>query len=389
MIEFRMPSLGADMDAGTLIEWKKKPGDSLHRGNIIAEVETQKGLIEIEVFDEGIIKELLIAEGTKVPVGTVLALIEPTVVPSKTKEIQISETKPIALQPTEEKISIPIQTPKDSIPHLKVSPLAKRFATEKHIDLLKIKGTGNDGAIIKADIEQVVRQMETFEKKKTNPPSDTIRLAVAAAMTKSNKEIPHYYLQKNIDLTRALAWLQETNSQRVAKQRLLPVTLLIKATAKSLTEFPDLNAVWENGLHPIKEINIGFVVSLRSGGIIVPAIHNANLKSIDQIMETLNDLIPRARALKLRSSELSDSTITITSIGEQGADSVFGVIYPPQVAIIGFGTISEQPFAKNGMLGTRSLITVTLAGDHRATDGLTGSRFLSLLNTHLQNPENL
>lgn len=389
MIEFRMPSLGADMDAGTLIEWKKKPGDSLHRGDIIAEVETQKGLIEIEVFDEGIIKELLIAEGTKVPVGTILALIEPTVVPSKTKEIQISETKPIALQPTEEKTSIPIQTPKDSIPHLKVSPLAKRFATEKHIDLLKIKGTGNDGAIIKADIEQVVGQMETFEEKKTNPPSDTIRLAVAAAMTKSNKEIPHYYLQKNIDLTRALAWLQETNSQRVAKQRLLPVTLLIKATAKSLTEFPDLNAVWENGLHPIKEINIGFVVSLRSGGIIVPAIHNANLKSIDQIMETLNDLIPRARALKLRSSELSDSTITITSIGEQGADSVFGVIYPPQVAIIGFGTISEQPFAKNGMLGTRSLITVTLAGDHRATDGLTGSRFLSLLNTHLQNPENL
>jgi pyruvate dehydrogenase E2 component (dihydrolipoamide acetyltransferase) len=138
-----------------------------------------------------------------------------------------------------------------------------------------------------------------------------------------------------------------------------------------------------------KDINIGFVISLRSGGIIVPAIHQADLKTIDEIMEALNDIIPRARALKLRSSELSDSTITLTSIGEGGADLVFGVIYPPQVALVGFGSISEQPFAEAGMLGIRSMVTVTLAGDHRATDGLTGSRFLNALNKNLQNPESL
>ena len=150
-----------------------------------------------------------------------------------------------------------------------------------------------------------------------------------------------------------------------------------------------MNAVWENGLQPKTSINIGFVVSLRTGGIIVPAISDANLKSIDEIMETLNDIIPRARALKLRSSELSDSTITLTSLGEGGADSVFGVIYPPQVAVIGFGSISEQPFAENGMLGIRSVVSVSLAGDHRATDGLTGSRFLSAIDTNLQKPETL
>ncbi|HEU4790763.1 MAG TPA: 2-oxo acid dehydrogenase subunit E2, partial [Flavobacterium sp.] len=205
--------------------------------------------------------------------------------------------------------------------------------------------------------------------------------------SKSNREIPHYYLEKKIDLTNALAWLHEANQQRKVQSRLLPVVLFIKAIAKALVDFPDLNAVWENGLHTKKNINIGFVVALHNGGIMVPAIHQANLKTVDEIMEALNDLIPRARAMKLRSSELSEGTITLTSMGDRGADSVFGVIYPPQVAIIGFGSISEQPFAENGMLGIRTVVNVTLAGDHRATDGLTGSRFLNVLSENLQKPE--
>ena len=190
-------------------------------------------------------------------------------------------------------------------------------------------------------------------------------------------------------MTLATAWLLEANKKRAVKDRLLPAVLLIKAVAKSLQDFPDLNAVWENGLQPKKEINIGFVVSLRDGGIIVPALHQANVKTVDEIMAALNDIIPRARALKLRSSELSDSTITITNIGQDGVDTVYGVIYPPQVAIIGFGSVSEEAFAANGMLGIRSVLNVTLAGDHRATDGLTGSRFLVALDKNLQNPESL
>lgn len=399
MIEFLMPSLGADMEAGTLIEWKKKPGDTVKRGDIIAEVETQKGLIEIEVFDEGTIGELLIQEGTKVPVGTVMALINPSGVALETKKEKVPEKKPIALQPTEEKTMEAITVEKTEEMHIKVSPLAKRIAADNHIDLSQIKGTGEDGAITKEDVDNVIAQRDKIEKEKTEevpietekpaPPVEAIRSAVAVAMSKSNREIPHYYLEKKIDMTNALAWLKEANSKRSVKERLLPVTLLIKATAQSLTEFPDLNAIWENGLQPKKDINIGFVVSLRTGGIIVPAIHQVNLKNIDEIMDALNDIIPRARVLKLRSSELSDSTVTITNIGDGGADTVFGVIYPPQVAIIGFGSISEQPFAENGMLGIHLILNVTLAGDHRATDGLTGSRFLATLNKHLQNPESL
>lgn len=381
MIEFRMPSLGADMEDGTLIEWKKKTGDAVKRGDCIAEVETQKGLIEIEVFDEGIIDEILIPEGTKVPVGTIMAMIKPSSVSL--------ETKPTTLQPTEEKITEPILIENIEEKSIKVSPLARRIASDNRIDISKIKGIGEDGVITKDDVEQAIRQQKSTETAKKLPSTETIRAAVAAAMSKSNREIPHYYLEKKINITQALVWLKEQNKERKVTSRLLPVVLFIKATAKTLTGFPDLNAVWENGLQPKTSINIGFVVSLRTGGIIVPAISNANLKSIDEIMETLNDIIPRARALKLRSSELSDSTITLTSLGEGGADSVFGVIYPPQVAVIGFGSISEQPFAENEMLGIRAVVSVCLAGDHRATDGLTGSRFLSALDTNLQNPETL
>ena len=380
MIEFQMPSLGADMEDGILIEWKKKPGDIVKRGDIIAEVETQKGLIEIEVFDEGSIAELLIQEGTKVPVGTKMALIQPSTIEAE---------KPIELHPIMEKISEPIIEEKTDTISIKASPLAKKMAQENHIDLSKIIGTGPDGAITKEDIDASIKQSETAETEKISTPSEAIRMAVAAAMSKSNREIPHYYLEKKIDMTKALAWLQEANKQRTVDNRLLPVVLFIKAMAKSLKEVPDLNAVWENGLLQKTEINIGFVVSLRNGGIIVPAIPQSDTKSADEIMTALNDLIPRARALKLRSSELSSSTITLTNLGDAGADTVFGIIYPPQVAIVGLGTITEQPFAENGMLGIRSLANVTLAGDHRATDGLTGSRFLSSLDKYLQNPEAL
>ena len=389
MIEFQMPNLGADMEAGTLIEWKKKPGDTVQRGDIIAEVETQKGLIEIEVFDEGTIGELLIQEGTKVPVGTVMALIHPSGVALETKKEKATTEKPIALQPIEEKTTVF---------SVKASPLARRIATENHLDLSQIKGTGENGVITKDDVEQALtnqkEQLPKAEKvlaadAKTLAQIEAVRTAIAAAMSKSNREIPHYYLQKKIDMTIALGWLSATNKEKSVQERLLPVVLLIKATAKALTSFPELNAVWNNGLQLKKEIHIGFVVSLRNGGIIVPAIHNADIKSLDEIMTALTDIIPRARALKLRSSELSDATVTVTNIGDGGADTIFGVIYPPQVAIIGFGNISEQPFAEKGMLGIRTSIFATLAGDHRATDGLTGSRFLVALNNHLQNPEAL
>jgi pyruvate dehydrogenase E2 component (dihydrolipoamide acetyltransferase) len=383
MIEFQMPSLGADMEAGTLAEWLIKPGDKVKRGDIIAVVDTQKGLIDIEVFDEGTVEQLVIKENEKVPVGTVMALI------ATDRESLPKKERPA----TEEKTGEKIETEKiivTEISHaVKASPLAKRIAGERGIDLTTVKGTGEQGAITKDDVERAIAERITPQREKKPLATESIRMAVAAAMSKSNREIPHYYLETKADMTRTLAWLAEANKHRSVKQRLLPVVLFIKAVAKALTEVPDLNAYWENGLQRKPDINIGFVVSLRSGGVMIPAIHDADKKSVDELMAALNDIIPRARAMNLRSSELSESTFTVTSLGEGTIETVFGVIYPPQVGLVGFGSVSEQPWAESGMLDVRPIINITLSADHRATDGAMGGRFLMAVKNHLQKPEAL
>lgn len=382
MIEFRMPSLGADMEAGTLVEWLIKPGDKVKRGDIIAMVDTQKGLIDIEVFDEGIVHELQVKEHQKVPVGTVMALIEDGTAQPVKKEEQV----PVIAESG--KVIEPIR-PSEMAHGIKVSPLAKRIAAEKGIDLATVHGTGEGGAISREDVERALAEKMAPQPEPKTAGSEGIRRAIASAMSRSNREIPHYYLETKIDMSRALAWLRETNGQKPPAKRILPVILLIKAVAKALTEVPDLNGYWENTLQKKSDINIGFVVSLRSGGLMIPAIHQADKRSPEELMLLLNDIIPRARAMKLRSSELSDSTITLTSLGEDNVETVYGLIYPPQVAIVGFGSISEQPCAVSGMLDVRPMLHVTLAADHRATDGATGSRFLMAVKKYLQTPEDL
>ncbi|MFD2247905.1 dihydrolipoamide acetyltransferase family protein [Pontibacter ruber] len=415
MLEYRMPSLGADMESGFLREWRVKPGDQIRKGDIIAEVETQKGIIEIEVFDEGTIGELLVKVDDKVPVGTLMATIIPA-----------GEAVPVTAEKAPAAIGIPAaEVAAAEEHHIRASPLARRIASEKGIALSSIHGTGPDGAITRDDVEHAISArmapeakpelqkepptapkegisetksaipsapVEVIPTKPTSAPgfsTETVRMAVAAAMSKSNREIPHYYLETRIDMCSALNWLSEANKQRPVRERLLPAVLLIKAVARALNDVPDLNAWWEDGLQRKASINVGYVVSLRTGGIMVPTIHDADSKSLDELMQALNDLIPRARALRLRSSELADSTITVTSLGEGGVETVYGVIYPPQVALVGFGGITEQPWAENGMLDVRPVLTATLAADHRASDGSTGSRFLTAIKNYLQQPDKL
>lgn len=390
MVEFRMPSLGADMEAGFLREWKVKPGDHVNRGDIIAEVETQKGIIDIEVFNEGVIGELVIKEDDEVPVGTLMTyILSADEKPVTSQPVMIKENgkEPPSSPPVNDQVK---QVHMPPAHHIRASPLAKRIAAEKGIDITLIKGSGPEGAIVRKDVEKTLAEQPATPAPPVKPQKDfteNIRMAVAAAMSKSNREIPHYYLQTRVDMSRAIQWLEDVNKQRPSKDRLLPAVLLIKAVARALDDVPDLNAWWDNGLQRKEEINIGFVVSLRTGGIVVPAIHNADLKSLDELMKDLSDLIPRARALRLKSSELADSTITLTSLGEGAVETVYGVIYPPQVALVGFGGISEEPWAQNGLVGARPVQTITLAADHRATDGSTGNKFLTAIKSYLTQPE--
>jgi pyruvate dehydrogenase E2 component (dihydrolipoamide acetyltransferase) len=371
MTEFRMPSLGADMEAGKLIAWKIKPGDRVKRGDIVAEVETEKADIDVEIFATGTVHELLVEPGQKVPVGTVLA----TVLGDGEAPAPL-QAPPVAPAAPE---------------RIRISPLAKKLAAELGVDVPALHGTGPGGAITREDVERAAAAKPA--EKPAVGATDLqagIRRAIAAAMARSNREIPHYYLETQIDMHRALEWLQAENVKRTIKDRILPVVLLIRAVTRALKDVPDLNGYWINDRLEVKEsVNIGFAISMRQGGLITPAILNADQKSLDQLMAALSDLIVRAREGHLRSSEISEGTITITNLGDLGVETVYGVIYPPQVALVGFGKIQERPWAAGRMLGVRPALTATLAGDHRATDGRRGAQFLQALDRYLQEPEKL
>jgi pyruvate dehydrogenase E2 component (dihydrolipoamide acetyltransferase) len=214
-----------------------------------------------------------------------------------------------------------------------------------------------------------------------------MRQTIAAAMARSKREIPHYYLSTTIDMGRAVAWLKQTNEKRPVTERLLYGVLLIKAVAISLRKMPEFNAVWKgNEVQRQERIHIGTAISLRQGGLIAPALHDADRSSLDDLMKQLQDLVTRTRAGTLRSSELSDPTITVTSLGEQGVENVFGVIYPPQVALVGFGKLVERPWVADGEVVARPLIMASLSADHRVTDGHRGGRFLAQIDSVLQEP---
>jgi pyruvate dehydrogenase E2 component (dihydrolipoamide acetyltransferase) len=216
-----------------------------------------------------------------------------------------------------------------------------------------------------------------------------MRRAIAELMARSKREIPHYYLATTIDLRAAMTWLTAQNLDRPVQDRLLPAALLLKATALAAREVPALNGFWDDGFQSAASVHLGVAISLRTGGLVAPAIHDADQRSLEDVMAGLRDLVERARAGRLRSSEMADPTITVTNLGDRGADEVFGVIYPPQVAIVGFGKVVDRPWAADGMLGVRPTVRATLAADHRATDGHVGSRLLAVIDHLLQTPEAL
>lgn len=217
-----------------------------------------------------------------------------------------------------------------------------------------------------------------------------MRQAIAAAMSRSKREIPHYYLGGTIDFGAASTWLQDINRDRPPEQRLLPAALLLRAAAKALLEVPQFNGFFEDGrFRAGAGIHVGWAIALRGGGLVAPAIHDADRKAPPELMGALRDLVQRARAGGLRSSELTDPTVTVTSLGERGAESVLGVIYPPQVAIVGFGRVVQRPWCVEGRVEPRPVLAVSLAADHRVSDGHLGGRLLAAIDEALQHPEQL
>ncbi len=405
MSDFLMPKLGSDMTAGTLVAWRKKPNDPVHRGDIMAEVDTDKGVIDIEAFSEGLLESILVQPGTKVPVGTPLATIRDAAGVAAPTTATPSAATPTAApeMPSEQFAPQPALNarPQESLTaqelrQLRISPSARLRARELNVDPRTVQGTGRGGAITREDIDQAACARGAAPAPSSPSAAEPLdraarmRQAIAAAMSRANREIPHYYLSTTIDLQRALAWLTQENEKRPVTDRLLYGVLLLKAVALALREVPQLNAVWESDRAILKEsIHLGVAISLRGGGLIAPALHDVDRKSLNDLMRELRDLVNRARGGGLRSSELSDATVTVTNLGEQGVEATFGVIYPPQVALVGFGKVVDRPWCVDGQIVVRPLVCASLAGDHRATDGHRGGIFLTALERLLQEPEKL
>ena len=402
MSEFRMPSLGADMQYGTVVEWRVKPGDAVKRGDVVALVETEKGVIEVEIFESGVIESLVIQPGQKVPVGTTLATLsgdgKKAVPQAAAAPMAVAPVMPASLQEKEPSTKAFIAPESAQAARLRVSPLARKRAQELGVDLSHVTGTGAEHSITMADVERAAEAAQPPAAPTISAPTvaakgldlAAMRRVIATAMARSKREIPHYYLSTTIDMRRSLDWLAAENAKRPVTKRLLYSVLLIRVVALALRSTPELNGFWvDEAFKPGEGIHVGVAISLRQGGLVNPAIHDVDRKSLDELMESMLDLVNRARSGHLRSSELSDGTITVTNLGEQGVESVFGVIYPPQVALVGFGRIAERPYALNGMVGVRPVIEATLAADHRVSDGHRGGRFLLEIEKFLQDPEKL
>jgi pyruvate dehydrogenase E2 component (dihydrolipoamide acetyltransferase) len=488
MGEFRMPSLGADMDTGTLVAWRVAPGDHVSRGDIVATVDTDKAVIDVEVFETGVVAELLVEEGATVPVGTPLARIEAAGATTAPTPPATEPPAPTAEppEPVRTPTTPPVEAPSPRIPagrghrhaSVLVSPVVRHLAERLHVDAAGIEGSGVGGRVTRADVEAAAAAPSPAAPSTTAPsptaPSPTApstrapsppapsgarpapaprdgsppasprarraavrlgvdlasvppgssgavherdvvaaagrtkpaagrtaplsgderlaasRRATARGMERSNREIPHYHLTETVDLTAATEWLRARNEGRDPGDRLVPAALLLAATARAATAEPDVNGWWaDDELHHADHVDLGVAVSLRTGGLVTPTITAAEERSVEELMAALRGAVERARRGALRSSELGTGSLTVTNLGDRGAEVVHGVIHPPQVALVGFGRIAPRPMVVDGDVVARTSVVMTLAGDHRASDGHVGSRFLRRIATLLTHPDRL
>ena len=376
--EFRLPALGADMEAGTIVEWHVAPGDRCKRGDVVAVVETDKGAIDVEVFVDGIVRELLVPQGTRVPVGTVLALLD-TEAPAPAPEMVHSTSRARAGEDVGEAIQ----------QRVKISPAARKRAQELHVDVVSLRGTGPEGAITVQDVERAGPSPQPSPAN-VGEGAAGMRAAIAAAMSSSKREIPHYYLTTTVDVSSAVDWLAAHNAAVPVTERLLLAALLLKAVALACRDHAGFSGFHRNGRYEESPVvHVGVAVALRGGGLVAPAIMDTATKPLAALMDEFRDVVARARAGRLRASELAAPTIILTSLGDSAVETVLPIIQPPQVAIVGAGAVAERPWIVAGRIVPRQVLTLSLGADHRVTDGRLGAHFLARIAALLVDPAKL
>ncbi len=391
------------MDVGSVIEWRVSVGDEVERGDIVAVVSTEKSDIDVESWDSGVVAEFVAPMNEEIPVGTPLLILESRTAANRTPGATLAPDETTTPNEARTASEEPAPTTVASRPaadgepsgssaalatsHARrrpVSPYARRVAAERGISLDGIDGSGPHGEILAADL---LASGTDPEPRPSPAPLGGMRAAIADRMARSNREIPHYHLERDIDMAPSLEWLAEHNAPLPIGQRVVPAALVACAAARAARAVPELNGTWsDEGFLGSASVDLGLVISLRRGGLVVTTARRADQLGPDEMMRIMREMVTGARKGQLRSGWMSQPSITITNLGENGADRVSGIIFPPQVAIVGFGRISDRPWCVDGTVLARPAATASLAGDHRATDGAEGSRFLAAMAQGLEHP---
>ena len=401
--EVVMPQMGSDMEEGTVLRWLKKEGDAVRRGEIIAEIETDKANVEIEAFESGVFRRVLATEGTTVPIGQVIALIAapeddvsqygaaPGPAEARRGRAEVAEAKPATTRAA--------GAPAAPAGRVRASPVARRLAAEMGVDLSQVQGTGPDGRILRRDIEAAKAAQAAKAPPSREPAAapgavttvalSRIRQTIARRMAQSKREAPHYYLTVDIDMTEAQRLRAQINELADKEAHVSVNDLIVKATAKALALHPVFNSWWvDDGLQQHATLNIGIAIALEEG-LIAPAILDCGSKSLFEIARASKDLAERARSGVLKAEEYTGGTFTITNLGMFGIEALIGIINPPQTAILGVGALRTVPVLRDGQVTAAELMKVALSADHRATDGAQVARFLQDIRRFLENPAGL
>ena len=405
--DLKMPSFGADMAEGMLVKWLVKEGEQIERGCIIAEIETNKGIIELDIFEDAVIEKLLLKEGEQVAVGTPIARLHSlsdTAAPHQDAPAEINvinEAETVADTKPTPAITKVIPDEHDFI---LATPAARAFANKNKLSLHSVKALNDNKKIITlATVEAIQNEPSPtaqenvpqttaapLRKNKAEFDKDAMRQSISETVTRSKQQIPHYYLSQRLDITALEHYLHKYNTGVAPELRILLAAPLLCAIARTLMKNNQLNGLYENNhFSPGNTVNLANAVNLRGGGLVMPVIRDAQMLTPASMMEQLKEQVSRARNASLRASELNGGSFTVTNIGERGAEQMFAVIYPPQVAIIALGTPHQEALVVDEGIQIRSIIEATLAADHRVSDGHSGARLLYQLNQQLQKPEEL
>lgn len=407
--ELVMPQMGYDMQQGTVVRWIKKEGDAVSRGEPIAEIETDKAVVEMESIAKGILRKIVVPEGMVTKVGEVIAIIGGADEDIKNLEAKLPKTHSTSSSATDEKVisqkpasssKSDIQNKKDERSDVKVSPVAKKLAEEIGLDLTEVTGSGPGGRIVRQDVEDAIKTVKSLSVEDPSikePQSETVQIeltrmrqAIARITTSSKQQIPHYYVGNEIDMTAAMEMRRQVNEKLGGTPKVTVNDLIIKAVAITLKDFPSLNAsLVGDHLEIHSHINIGIAIDLEEG-LIVPSILNCEGKSLADIAHASTDLSKRASEGRLNETEYTGGTFSISNLGMLDADNFLAIILPPQSAVLAVGSVKKRPIVdENEQIVVRQMLNANLSADHRVSDGAEGARFLQALKALLENPVSL